>query len=88
MDAGGGDPTASVSAAAATLDLNSAADVEEELVNELKDQGIFDKLRKECLNDVDTKVGLLEFRTRGLGLGWYAEILPLPSSKRCVRIRR
>ena len=83
MDAGGGDPTASVSAAAATLDLNSAADVEEELVNELKDQGIFDKLRKECLNDVDTKVGLIEFRTRGLG--WDADILPLPSSKRwCV----
>ena len=36
--------------------------LEEKLVNELKAQGIFDQFRKDCLSDVDTKVGhLLSF---------------------------
>ena len=32
--------------------------LEEKLVNELKAQGIFDQFRKDCLSDVDTKVGI------------------------------
>ena len=33
--------------------------LEEKLVNELKAQGVFDQFRKDCLSDVDTKVGVV-----------------------------
>ncbi len=33
----------------------------ETLVQELKNQGIFDKIRKDCLTEVDTKVRLAFF---------------------------
>ena len=39
------------------LDLEDP-NLEERLVNELKAQGIFDQLRKDCLADVDTKVNI------------------------------
>ncbi len=35
--------------------------LEEKLVAELKSQGIFDQIRKDCLADVDTTVGALIF---------------------------
>ena len=38
------------------LDLDDP-NLEEKLVNELKAQGVFDQFRKDCLSDVDTKVG-------------------------------
>ncbi len=38
------------------LDINDP-NLENMLVNELKAQGIFDQFRKDCLADVDTKVG-------------------------------
>ena len=43
--------------AAGELDLEDPQ-LEEKLVNELKAQGVFDQFRKDCLSDVDTKVGL------------------------------
>ena len=33
--------------------------LEEKLVRELKADGVFDQWRKDCLADVDTKVGIL-----------------------------
>ena len=45
----------SPAAPAEQLDINDP-NVQERLVNELKEQGIFDQLRKDCLSDVDTKV--------------------------------
>ena len=38
--------------------------LEEKLVNELKAQGVFDQFRKDCLSDVDTKVGELVSSSR------------------------
>ena len=38
------------------LDLEDP-NLEEKLVQELKAQGVFDQFRKDCLSDVDTKVG-------------------------------
>jgi hypothetical protein len=35
--------------------------LEEKLVAELKSQGIFDQIRKDCLADVDTTVGAIIF---------------------------
>jgi hypothetical protein len=35
--------------------------LEEKLVAELKSQGIFDQIRKDCLADVDTTVGAILF---------------------------
>ena len=40
----------------AVLDLDDPK-LEEKLVSELKAQGVFDQFRKDCLSDVDTKVG-------------------------------
>ena len=40
----------------AVLDLDDPQ-LEEKLVSELKAQGVFDQFRKDCLSDVDTKVG-------------------------------
>ena len=45
---------------AAKLDMNDPG-LEDKLVNELKEQGIFDQLRKDCLADVDTKVLFIFF---------------------------
>ena len=42
----------------AVLDLDDPK-LEEKLVSELKAQGVFDQFRKDCLSDVDTKVGIL-----------------------------
>ena len=39
--------------------------LEEKLVNELKAQGVFDQFRKDCLSDVDTKVGVVIHVRRG-----------------------
>ena len=41
----------------AVLDLDDPK-LEEKLVSELKAQGVFDQFRKDCLSDVDTKVGI------------------------------
>ena len=41
----------------AVLDLDDPR-LEEKLVSELKAQGVFDQFRKDCLSDVDTKVGI------------------------------
>ena len=40
------------------LECDSNATLVEDIVNQLKSQGIFDQWRKDCLADVDTKVKL------------------------------
>jgi hypothetical protein len=49
--------------AAGVLDIDDPQ-LEEKLVGELKSQGIFDQLRKDCLADVDTTVTTENSSTR------------------------